>query len=92
MLRLSVAEEVAQLRDVKGDTGPLQLALRKRLEVLGDIFEANLFQRLALPGDPVQELPDAHLVVMQSAWRKAPFMPLKMKKVHEPCGIGDFRS
>ena len=49
MLRLSVAEKVAQLRDVKGDTGPLQLALRKRLEVLGDIFEANLFQRLALP-------------------------------------------
>ena len=92
MLRLSVAEEVAQLRDVKGDTGPLQLALRKRLEVLGDIFEANLFQRLALPADPVQELPDAQLVVMQSAWRKAPFMPLKMKKVREPCGIGDFRS
>ena len=59
---------------------------------LGDIFEANLFQRLALPADPVQELPDAHLVVMKSAWRKTPFMPLKIKKGPEPRGIGNFRS
>ena len=89
--RLGVAEEVAQLRYVKGDTGPLQLALRKRLEVLGDIFVANLFQRLALPGNPVQELPDAHLIVMQSAWRKASSMPLKIQKGPEPRGVCSFR-
>jgi len=48
MLRLGVAEEVAQLGDVKGDAGPLQLALRECVEVSGDIFERDLFERLPL--------------------------------------------
>jgi hypothetical protein len=40
MLRLGVAEKVAQLGYVKGDARSLQLALRKRLKVPGNIFKS----------------------------------------------------
>jgi hypothetical protein len=91
MPRLGVAEEVTQLSDVKGNAGPLQLALRECIEVSGDIFERDLFQRLPLLAEPVQELPDAYLVVVKSAWRKTPFMPLKVEKGVDPRGIGNFQ-
>jgi hypothetical protein len=69
MLRLGVAKEVAQLGDVKSDTGPLQPSLRERLEV-----PRNNLPELPLPaacpgGRPSSEKPNTHLVVMKSTWR-----------------------
>jgi hypothetical protein len=90
MLRLGVAEEVTQLGDVKGNAGPLQLALCECFEVSGDIFERDLFQRLPLPVEPGQELPDTQLVVVKSAWRKTPFMPLEIEKGVDLRGKGNF--
>jgi hypothetical protein len=90
MLRLGVAEEVTQLGHVKGNAGPLQLALCKRFEISGDIFQRNLLQRLPLPVEPRQEFHDTELVVMKGATRKTPFMPLEIEKGVDLRGTGDF--